>query len=339
MLLTKAFKALTQYHNKTQTKKWREGISDSFHCKNLKQRVIGALKYNLVIAKSLNIIQVKRNNYYLISGLESFKWNWEVKRSQIEFNSIVDHRKMKYHFYAWFQVYQINKVRRDKMKSILDRKHYYDCLESFGIWKKDTFFRTMVNLIDEFVQQPNDSNLVSDVFYAWRRAHEFEKVEEYCQQLADTNSNYLAMKHTFTAWRKISILNLKTYLRIKQGLNIITNTMISQPYFELIAISEKEKVKENKAYYFLFKKQQKFTVKLFKGWKDCIQELKIENQKVLDISHYFKSKTATFKSLYNETDFGYTDELSNMLNENNDEPKFKLPVKLQVQTLLIRAFQ
>ena len=134
----------------------------------------------------------------------------------------------------------------------------------------------------------------------------------------------------------MSTLNLKTYLKIKQGLNIITNTMISQPYFELIAISEKEKVKENKAYYFFMKKQQIFTAKLFKSWKECVKELKVENQKVLDISHFFKSKTGTFNSLYNETDFELTDEL---FKQKPAEPKFKLPVKLQVQTLLIRAFQ
>ena len=178
MLLNKAFKALAQYSNRTQIKKSRRAIADNFHFHNLKQRAIHAFRYNLVTTKSINLMETKRNDYYLIRGFESFKWNWEIKRSQIEFNSIIEHREMKDHFYAWFETYQTNKIKREKLKSILDTKHYYDTLESFGIWKKDTFFRTMVNLIDEFVQQPNDTYLVQDVFYAWRRTHEFGKVKE-----------------------------------------------------------------------------------------------------------------------------------------------------------------
>lgn len=117
------------------------------------------------------------NNKAKVFG--SFKWNWEMKNMQRDFNKIVEARKLKEHFYGWHEAAYYSNNKINILQNILDRKHYYDQLEAFGIWKRDTFFKTMVTIVDQLIVQPNNDQLVADVFYSWKRAHDFEKVREY----------------------------------------------------------------------------------------------------------------------------------------------------------------
>lgn len=281
-------------------------------------------------------MEFKRNNSYMCKAFNSLKWNWEMATTQHSFNSIVKHRELKDHFVAWFEQYKLINLRREKLLKILNEKHYYDNLEAFGIWKKDTFFRTMVNLIDEFVVVPQEENLLQDTFYAWRRASEFERYRENYEVLADANSNYLTMKHIFSQWKGIVQPNMKKYLTLKTGLRKITTVMLTQPFYHLLAISEKEKIKEKQAYFFNKEKQYQMVFICFKEWRETIKELKADKMKIKHISHYFNAKFERSQPVYSEIE---SEDAREMLKTGELLPTFKLPVKIIIQTGLIKSFQ
>jgi hypothetical protein len=259
-----------------------------------------------------------------------------MSQIQNDFTGLVQHREMKDHFYAWIESFKFFKLRREKLLSLLNRKHYYDNLEAFGIWKKDTFFKTVVNLLDEFIKQPNEVELVTNVFYAWRRTAQFETVRKDCELVADQNSQHLVTKKAFKVWKGLTEPHMKTYLKIKKGINIITNTMLSKPYFELISISEKEKVKEKRAFFIYKRKKQEFMKKIIQSWRFTIEELKFENQKIKHISHHFKNKTES--SQFSRYDLD-SSESSEIISKDHSKPVFKVPTKILIQTTIIRSFQ
>lgn len=134
----------------------------------------------------------------------------------------------------------------------------------------------------------------------------------------------------FKAWKTAAEPDMKKYLNMKRAFSTITNIMVTRPFYQLIAISEKEKVKEDKAYYFYKQKQSEFLDKVFIEWRKVQSEQKFEHIKIKHIHTHFKALgTDTIDSGFNGTESQLT-FVENNLNLNL--PNFKLPVKLQIQT-------
>lgn len=330
------FRALVEHREFEQQEKYKALVADDCYVKGLQQRVLEAFKFNLLIAKSVELLRAKRLIALKTRAFSGFKWNWEVKVTADSFNSIVAHRETKEHFYAWLEATRVRRARKQALEKFLAKKHYYDQLEAFGIWKKDTFFKTMVNLVDHLIIQPEEQNLISDVFYAWRRASEFEQVREQYEQLADANYEVTLTKQSFNAWKVLAAQDMKKYLRLKRGINKITTVMVAAPYYQMIAISEKEKVKETRVFYLLKSKKAQFTGRLFKAWREVVSETKIENLKISHINSHFKANTARSGGTDDDQDSELTFEL---FKQKQDIPKFKLPVKTQIQITCIKSFQ
>ena len=153
--------------------------AEKWHLKDIKLRIFEGFKFNLLIAKSIELLKTKRLHNYKVRAFGSLKWQWLIKNMQLDFNKTVEKRALKDHFYGWYEATYNSKNREVLLYNILCKKHHYDQLESFGIWKRDSFFKTMVTIIDQVVIQPDNASLIQNVFYSWRRAHEFEKVREY----------------------------------------------------------------------------------------------------------------------------------------------------------------
>lgn len=322
------FKALLENRKFEKQEKYKALVADDCYVKSLEQRVLEAFKFNLLIAKSVELLRTKRLIGLKMRAFSGLKWNWEIKLTADSYNSIVAHRETKEHFHAWLGATRIRKMRKQALEKFLAKKNYYDQLEAFGIWKKDTFFKTMVNLVDHLIIQPEEQNLVTDVFYAWRRAAEFEQVREQYEQMADANYEVTLTKQTFIAWRVLAAKDMKKYLRLKRGINKITNVMVAAPYYQMIAISEKEKVKEARVFYLLKSKKAQLTVKLFKAWREVVSETKIENLKISHINSHFKASTARSRETDDDQDSELTFEL---FKQKETIPVFKLPVKTQIQ--------
>ena len=134
----------------------------------------------------------------------------------------------------------------------------------------------------------------------------------------------------FTAWKVAAEPDMKKYLKMKRAFNTITNIMVTRPFYQLISISEKEKVKEDKAYYFYKHKQTEFLDRIFIKWRKVLSEQKFEHIKIKHIHSHFKAlENNTVETGLNGTESQLT------FVENNSNfmvPNFKLPVKLQIQT-------
>ena len=133
----------------------------------------------------------------------------------------------------------------------------------------------------------------------------------------------------FKAWKVAAEPDMKKYLKMKRALNVITNIMITKPFYQLISISEKEKVKEDKAYYFLKQKQFDYLSKVYTKWRKVIAEQKFESIKIKHINQHFKTLSNTNDPNLHEKESEIT------FDENKIKkiaPDFKLPAKLQIQT-------
>ena len=140
----------------------------------------------------------------------------------------------------------------------------------------------------------------------------------------------------FTSWKKAAEPDMKKYLTLKSGLRKITNVMITEPFYQIIAISEREKVNENKVFYLLKFKKSQYTLKVLKAWKEAVEEAKLENLKIMHINSHFKASTGKLGGSVNDQDSELTFEL---FKNNTSHPIFKLPSKLQIQINCIKIFQ
>jgi hypothetical protein len=305
----------------------KEQTADECYVINLQQRVVQAFKFNLLMAKSVELMKSKRLLGLKMRAFGGLKWNFELKNMQEDYHTLVKHRELKDHFYAWYQASYIRQRKRQLLGNILEKKHYYDQLESFGIWKRDTFFKTMISLVDQIIVQPNEYLLTSEVFHAWKRAQEFDKVKDNCNKLADANYEVTLTKRIFSNWKNIATPNMKKFIDFKRACRKISNVMVSKPYYLMIAISEKEKVREDRVYYIMRTKKSQFIVKIIQAWRKVITEDKIENQKIEIINSHFKANSIT-QEISNENDSELTFELS---KNNQKHPIFKYPNKLEVQ--------
>lgn len=154
-------------------------IAKNWHLKNIKRRVFGGFSFNILIVKSLELVNKKRLLNYKARVFGSLKWNWEMKNMQKDFHKIVEARILKEHFYGWYEAAYDSTNKVLILQHILNKRHHYNQIEAFKIWKRDTFFKTMVTIIDQLVIQPDNKQLIANVFYSWKRAQDFEKVREY----------------------------------------------------------------------------------------------------------------------------------------------------------------
>jgi hypothetical protein len=295
---------------------------------SLKQRAIQSLKFSLIVKKSVVLMQKKRDVGLQIRAFGGLKWFTEIKDMQKDYQNIVKHREMSEAFYSWFEAAHTNRRKRQLLEAILDRKHYYDQIEAFGIWKKDSFFKTMVNLINQLIIQPSNEDLVSNVFHSWRQAKEFEHVREEYEQLADANYQFVLTKQMFSEWKEAASERMPLYLALKRGINKITNVMVSDSYFQLIAINEKEKAKEDKVFYLLKRKKYDFSIKVIRAWKNAIIETKVENQKIDFINNHFKAISSRESTIEEDQNSELTFEI---FKNTQKHPTFKLPSKILIQ--------
>ena len=131
---------------------------------------------------------------------------------QREYSKLVQQRELGDHFYAWIDLANRNRRKRQLLYNIIERKNYYDQLEAFGIWKKDAFFKSMVSLVDQMVVQPNNELLLKEVIFSWRRSHQFGKVKHQYEKIADANYEVTLVKKMFSGWKEIAAPDMQKYL-------------------------------------------------------------------------------------------------------------------------------
>jgi len=116
----------------------------------------------------------------------------------------------------------------------------------------------------------------------------------------------------------------------------ITTVMVNRPFYHIIAISEKEKIKEDKAYYFEKIAKRKHISNILKEWRNVILERKEEDQRIYEINNHFLQSPDIIKTNMNNSEAEVTFELENSINES---PEYKYSVKTEVQITLIKSFQ
>jgi hypothetical protein len=313
----------------------KELTADQCYEDNLQQRVLQAFKFNLLMVKSVELMETKRTLGLKTRAFGGLKWQCEMAKTQEDYHSIVKHRELKDHFYSWYEAAYVSQKKKQILGNLMEKKHYYDQLESFGIWKRDSFFKTMVSLVDQMIVQPKEYFLISDVFHAWKRAQEFDKVKDDYNKLADANYQVTLAKRMFISWKESATPSMKKCVDFKRACRKINSVMVSAPYYMMIAISEKEKVKEDKVYYMMKIKKAQFIVKVIQAWKETITESKIENKKIQIINSHFKANSRNTEVL-DDIDSEITFEL---FKDHQKHPIFKYPNKLEVQITCIKAFQ
>jgi hypothetical protein len=319
-----------------QEEKFKETIADECYNRNLSHRGLLGFKFHLLTAKNIKLMETKRNINYQLKAFGSLKWNWEMTKMKDDFlKLVVEPREMRDAYHAWKGLTDIVKERKRLLEIVLARKEYYEQMNAFYIWKRDAFFKTTVNLLDQYICQPENKNLTQNVFYAWKRAHEFEKVRENCERLADATNMFNSLKRTFKEWKTLVEPGMQRYLKIKRAISLITNTMVSDSYFQMIAINQKEKHQEEKVRYFEKSKQQDYVAKHFEAWKALIDEQKVEQIKVVEIKQYFGK---TQSSEFSMKDFD-SDTNETFCFKNFPKPVFRLPTKILIQTTCIKAMQ
>ena len=333
---SECFEALTQNLNYMRIENVKVKSADKMYAKNLKQRLILGIKFNLIISKSLRIMENKRILTIKMRAFYGLRWYSEMNQMQRGYSKIVEHKEMRDHFYAWIDLAQRNRRKKELLNNILDNKNYYDQLEAFGIWKRDSFFKTMVSLVDQMIIQPNNQTLMENVIYSWRRAHQFGKVKEEFEQLADANYEVSLAKRIFYQWKNIAAPDMKKYINMKRAIRKITTVMTSKPFYQIISISEKEKVKEDKAFYHNKISKSRFIGKILQEWKNVIVEEKIEGRKIGQIITHFNMSSQKFIRNPEDPDTELTFEI---YSSTQEYPEFKVSPKTEVQITLIKSFQ
>lgn len=200
---------------------------------------------------------------------------------------------------------------------------------------QNEYFKIVTDLVNKEIIQIKPSCIMINVFAAWKRAHQFEKIREQCEDLADANYQLNLAKHTFGQWKTLAKHDMERYISIKKAMSIITTTMLTSPFYTLVSLNEVEKTNENRLFYLRKSKSTTLTHTLFLAWKSVAAESKLETLKMLHIHNHFKEPLATESDQNSEITF----EVPTLPYY----PSFSLPAKLHSQTTvmnsIIRCFQ
>ena len=286
------------------------------------------------MVKSVELLKTKQLFNLKLRAFGGLLWFKDIKEMEKDYSIIVENRELNDHFHAWINLATERKQKRVLLTRILDKKHYYDKLEAFGVWKKDVFFKTMVSLVNQIVIQPQNHDLLSNVFKAWHRVKEYEKVRERNNELADANYQYVQKREMFSNWKEISEPNMSTYLTLKRGINKISNVMLTEPYFHIISINEKEKAKEDKVFYLLKRKQFEKIGRLLQAWRQVNIDSKLDRKNMININNYFKESQ---RLMITETD--QESELTFELTKPAfKHPEFSIATKPLIQITCMKSF-